>query len=161
MDASRLLQWLLAVVVLSLSSSLIVSEVHQRARSDSSAINVRRNETNRIGMTAIRRRRYVRFPTGAAAYLLEGGPPLGRNLGARFTSQTFPASWKQQKALWRSPVIADYTRPVMSHRSPRLIFRDNDFPPIGGGAAFFQHSNQLPDFEDDIRGMIFSTVYVF
>nr|XP_012218285.1 PREDICTED: serine proteinase stubble [Linepithema humile] len=151
MGASRLLQWLLAAVVLSLSSSLIVSEVRQLASSDSSTVNVRRNETNRTGMMAIRRRRYVRFPTGSA-YLLEGGSSLGRNLGTRFTSQTpFPGSWRQQKALWRSPVIADYNRPVMSHRSPRLIFRDNDFPLIGGGATFFQHSNQLPEFEDDIR----------
>jgi len=156
MGTSRLLQWLLAAVVLSLSSCLIVSEVHQLASSDSSAINMQTNETNRVGMTAIRRRRYVRFPTGSAAYLFDSGPPLGRNLGARFASQTqFPGSWRQQKALWRSPVIADYNRPVMSHRSPRLIFRDNDFPPIGGGAAsFFQHSNQLPEFEDDIRGEI-------
>lgn len=154
MGASRLLQWLLAAVVLSLSSNLIVSEVHQLANSDSSVINMRRNETNRSGVMTIRRRRYVRFPTGSAAYLFEDGSSLGRNLGARFASQTqFPSSWRQQKALWRSPAIADYNRPVMSHRSPRLIFRDNDFPLIGGGAAsFFQHSNQLPEFEDDIRG---------
>lgn len=163
MGASRPRHWLLAAVVLSLSS-LMASEVQRFTNSDSSVIDVRRDETNHTGMIAIRRRRYVRFPTGSAAYLLEGGStPHGRNLGphpaARFVPQAgFPSSWRQHKSLWRSPVIADYNRPVMSHRTPRLIFRDNDFlPPIGGGAAsFFQQSNQLPDFEDDVRGEILS-----
>lgn len=157
MGASKLRHWLFAVVVLSLSSSLMTSEVHRFTNSDFSAINVRKDETNRTEVVAIRKRRYVRFPTGSA-YLLESGPMShGRNLGShqatRFVSQAqFPGSWRQHKSLWRSPVIAD--RPVMSHRTPRLIFRDNDFlPPIGNGAAsFFQQSNQLPDFEDDIRG---------
>jgi len=51
----------------------------------------------------------------------------------------------------------------MSHRTPRLIFRDNDFlPPVGGGAtSFFQQSNQLPDFEDDIRGKISAFFFSF
>lgn len=159
MGASRLRHWLFAAVVLSLSSSLMTSEVQRFTNSDFSAIDVRRDETNHTGVVAIRRRRYVRFPTGSA-YLLESGPVShGRNLGShpatRFAQQAqFPGSWRQQKSLWRSPVIADYNRPVMSHRTPRLIFRDNDFlPPVGGGAAsFFQQSNQLPDFEDDIRG---------
>lgn len=163
MGVSRPRHWLLAAVVLSLSSSLMASEVQRFTNSDSSAIDVRRDETNRTGIIAIRRRRYVRFPTGSSAYLLEGGPH-GRNLGphpaARFVPQgaQFSGSWRQHKSLWRSPVIADYNRPVMSHRTPRLIFRDNDFlPPVGGGAAsFFQQSNQLPDFEDDIRGEILS-----
>jgi len=164
MGTSRPRHWLLAAVILSLSSSLMASEVQWFTNSDSSAIDMRRDETNRTGMMAIRHRRYVRFPTGSAAYLLEGGPTThGRNLGnphqvARFVPQTqFPGSWRQHKSLWRSPAIADYNRPVMSHRTPRLIFRDSDFlPPVGGGAAsFFQQSNQLPDFEDD-RGKIFS-----
>lgn len=158
MGVSRLRHWLFAAVVLSLSSSLMTSEVQRFTNSDFSAIDLRRDETNRTGIVTIRRRRYVRFPTGSA-YLLESGPmPHGRNLGshpaARFVSQAqFPNSWRQHKSLWRSPAIADYNRPVMSHRTPRLIFRDNDFLPPGGGAAsFFQQSNQLPDFEDDIRG---------
>lgn len=159
MGVSRPCHWLLAAVILSLSSSLMVSETRQLANLDPLAIDVRRDETNRTrGVAAIRRRRYVRFPTGSAAYLTDvgGGPSsLGRNLGpiARF-APPLPGTWRQQKSLWRSPVIADYNRPVMSHRTPRLIFRDNDFlPPIGGGgASFFQQSNQLPEFEDDVRG---------
>lgn len=161
MDVSRPCHWLLAAVVLSLSSSLMVSETRQLANLDSSAIGVLRDETNRTkGMAgAIRRRRYVRYPTGSAAYFADvgdGPPSLGRHLGpiARFVPPQLPGSWRQQKSLWRSPVIADYNRPVMSHRTPRLIFRDNDFlPPIGGGGtSFFQQSNQLPEFEDDVRG---------
>ncbi|XP_011346689.1 serine proteinase stubble [Ooceraea biroi] len=167
MGTSRPHHWLLAAVVLSLSSSLVTSETQQQLVQqqlvqqsfDSSAVDARRGETNRTGVAAIRRRRYVRFSTGPAAYLFESGgpPPLGRNLGshpaARFAPQVqFPGSWRQHKSLWRSPVTGDYNRPVMSHRTPRLIFRDNDFlPPVGGGASFFQQSNQLPDFEDDVR----------
>lgn len=158
MGASRPHHWLLAAVVLSVSSSLMASEA-QPSSFGPTVIDATRDETNHTGMAAIRRRRYVRFPTGPAAYLFEGGPPLGRNLGphpaARFAPQAQFPSWRQHKALWRSPV-GDYNRPVMAHRTPRLIFRDNDFlPPIGGGAAsFFQQSNQLPEFEDDIRGKV-------
>ncbi|XP_018303070.1 serine proteinase stubble isoform X3 [Mycetomoellerius zeteki] len=160
MGASRPRHWLLAAVILSLSSSLMTSEVEQFTKSDSSVVDVRRDETNHTGVVTIRRRRYVRFPTGSAYLLEAGSTPHGRNFGShpvtRFIPQTqFPGSWRQHKSFWRTP--ADYNRPmgpVMSHRTPRLIFRDNDFlPPVGGGAAsFFQQSNQLPDFEDDIRG---------
>ncbi|XP_025156634.1 tryptase isoform X5 [Harpegnathos saltator] len=160
MGASRPRHWLLAaVVLLTVSSSLMASESQlSLSNSDSSAsIDALRKETNRTSGTAtIRRRRYVRFPTGPS-YLFDSGPLLGRNLGphptTRFAPQVQFPSWRQHKSLWRSPV-ADYNRPVMAHRSPRLIFRDNDFlPPVGGGAAsFFQQSNQLPEFEDDVRG---------
>ncbi|XP_018364738.1 PREDICTED: serine proteinase stubble-like isoform X3 [Trachymyrmex cornetzi] len=157
MDTSRPCHWLLAAVILSLSSSLMTSEVEQFTKSDSSVVDVRRDETNHTEVVIIRRRRYVRFPTGSAYLLEAGSTPHGRNFGphpvTRFIPQTqFPGSWRQHKSFWRTP--ADYNRPVMSHRTPRLIFRDNDFlPPVGGGAAsFFQQSNQLPDFEDDIRG---------
>ncbi|XP_019699503.1 serine protease 42 isoform X4 [Harpegnathos saltator] len=159
MGASRPRHWLLAaVVLLTVSSSLMASESQlSLSNSDSSAsIDALRKETNRTSGTAtIRRRRYVRFPTGPS-YLFDSGPLLGRNLGphptTRFAPQVQFPSWRQHKSLWRSPV-ADYNRPVMAHRSPRLIFRDNDFlPPVGGGAAsFFQQSNQLPEFEDDVR----------
>jgi len=161
--SSRWRHWFLAAVILGLSSSLAAGEpLEQRSLEPDPAIDypAQGDETNRTGLAGVRRRRYVRFPTGPTAYVLEGGglPALGRNLGsphpvARFVPQ-FPGSWRQQKSLWRSPaVIADYNRPVMSHRTPRLIFRDNDFLPPAG-ASFFQQSNQLPDFEDDVRGKI-------
>jgi len=162
MDASsRWRHWFLAAVILGLSSSLAAGEpLEQRSLESDSAVDYpplpRGDETNRTGLAGVRRRRYVRFPTGPAYVLESGGPPaIGRNLGSphpatRFAPQ-FSGSWRQQKSLWRSPVIADYNRPVMSHRTPRLIFRDNDFLPPAG-ASFFQQSNQLPDFEDDVRG---------
>jgi len=165
MDISRPHHWLLAAVILNLSSSLMTSEIEQFTKSDSSVVDMRRDETNRTRVMAIRRRRYVRFPTGSAYFLESDSMPHGRNFGphpvTRFIPQTqFPGSWRQHKSLWRTP--ADYNRPVMSHRTPRLIFRDNDFlPPVGGGAtSFFQQSNQLPDFEDDIRGKI-SAFFLF
>ncbi|XP_018351577.1 PREDICTED: serine proteinase stubble-like isoform X2 [Trachymyrmex septentrionalis] len=159
MDTSRPRHWLLATVILSLSSSLMTSEIEQFTKYDSSVVNMRRDETNHTeGVVAIRRRRYVRFPTGSAYLLETGSTPHGRNFGphpvTRFIPQTqFPGSWRQHKSFWRTP--SDYNRPVMSHRTPRLIFRDNDFlPPVGGSAtSFFQQSNQLPDFEDDIRDL--------
>lgn len=156
MGASRPRQWLLAAVVLTVSSSLMASETQLPSSDSSTVIDALKKESNRTGLATIRRRRYVRFPTGPA-YLFDSGPPLGRNLGphpaARVVPQAQFPSWRQHKSLWRSPV-ANYNRPVMAHRTPRLIFRDNDFlPPVGGGAAsFFQQSNQLPEFEDDIRG---------
>lgn len=157
MGASRPRHWLLAAVILTVSSSLMASEIQPSGSYSSSVVDVLKKETNRTSLAAIRRRRYVRFPTGSA-YFFDSGPPLGRNLGphpaARFVPQVqFP--WQQHKSPWRSPV-ADYNRPVMAHRTPRLIFRDNDFlQPVGGGAAsFFQQSNQLPEFEDDIRGKV-------
>lgn len=169
MGASRPRHWFLAAFVLCLSSNLVANEVQQPQQSiDSSVIDARKGETNRTGVATIRRRRYVRFPTESGAHLFEGGgpPPLGRNLGphpvARFAPQFSGSGWRQHKSLWRNPVIADYNRPVMSHRTPRLIFRDNDFlPPAGGGgASFFQQSNQLPDFEDDVRGKILSPLCI-
>lgn len=159
MGASRPRHWLLAAVVLTVFPSLIVSETPLPNPDSSSAIDALKKGTNHTGMATFRRRRYVRFSTGPS-YLLDGGPPLGRNLGphpaARVVPQAQLPSWRQHKSLWRSPV-ANYNRPVMAHRTPRLIFRDNDFlPPVGGGAAsFFQQSNQLPEFEDDFRGKSF------
>ncbi|XP_032670599.1 serine proteinase stubble-like isoform X3 [Odontomachus brunneus] len=155
MGASRPRHWLLAAVVLTVSSSLMASETQLSSFDSSTAIDALKKESNRTGVLTIRRRRYVRFPTGPA-YLFDSGPPLGRNLGPHQAARAVPQvqfpSWRQHKSLWRSPV-ANYNRPVMAHRTPRLIFRDNDFLPVGGGAAsFFQQSNQLPEFEDDIRG---------
>ncbi|XP_032670598.1 serine proteinase stubble-like isoform X2 [Odontomachus brunneus] len=154
MGASRPRHWLLAAVVLTVSSSLMASETQLSSFDSSTAIDALKKESNRTGVLTIRRRRYVRFPTGPA-YLFDSGPPLGRNLGPHQAARAVPQvqfpSWRQHKSLWRSPV-ANYNRPVMAHRTPRLIFRDNDFLPVGGGAAsFFQQSNQLPEFEDDIR----------
>ena len=129
-----------------------------------------------------RRRRFVRFPALPPSYVLEGaGPPPphalppvreSRNLGfasVRFGSaipgpSQYP-TWRQQKSYWRQhsgpppPVAlggAEYparaAAPVMGHRTPRLIFRDNDFPVVSGSTNNFFQSNQLPEVEEDFRG---------
>lgn len=162
MGAARSSQWLLLGIVFVISSSRATSQTEVtgavQTRPETiftSVIETRNsNDANRTDLSSgsPRRRRYVRFPTGPAGYLFEGGgPPTGRNIGVP-PSLRYP-SWRQHKSLWRSPV-SDYNRPVMGHRTPRLIFRDNDFtPPVGGSApSFFQQSNHLPDFEDDVRG---------
>ncbi|XP_023317016.1 plasma kallikrein [Trichogramma pretiosum] len=99
-------------------------------------------------------------------------PPQARNVGFsnnfRFHGQPreFP-NWRQQKSYWRQSSVGppgsslahlnaiEYpgpiraSPPVMSHRTPRLIFRD-DFPIVSGSNNFFQ-SNQLPDIDDDFK----------
>ncbi|XP_061940666.1 transmembrane protease serine 11D-like isoform X1 [Apis cerana] len=163
MDAVRSCQWILIGVLLVISSnraSIRAGSISGSSLGKSKTIfdpgymEGRSNDGNRTELTlsSPRRRRYVRFPTGPAGYLFEGGgPPIGRNIGLH-PGVRFP-SWRQHKSVWRSP-ISEYNRPVMGHRTPRLIFRDNDFPPPVGGSApssFFQQSNHLPDFEDDAR----------
>lgn len=123
------------------------------------------NRTTERILSPVRKRRYVRFPSGPGGYVYEtSGTAIGpRNVGtypaARFGPQPqFSSPWRQYKSLWRSPV-SEYSRPVMGHRTPRLIFRDNDFlPPASGGTTTFFQSNQLPDFEDDVRGK--TTFYI-
>lgn len=154
--------WLLAAIILSFSSCLMTSETHSQFAlipSYNSLTNEPQEGTNRSTVTLFRRRRYVRFPSGSTAHIIDSGPPIGRNLGPSHPNVRFGpngpfTSWRQHRSVWRGPV-GDYNRPIMAHRSPRLIFRDNDFlPPIGTG-SFFQQSNQLPDFEDEIRGETF------
>ncbi|XP_053974576.1 serine proteinase stubble-like isoform X1 [Hylaeus anthracinus] len=161
MGTARWCQWLLIGIVLIVSSSRTTSQTEVSGTSPGKpetnfspsiveAQNDNENKTD-LALNSARRRRYVRFPTGPAGYLFEGGgPPIGRNIGVP-PNVRFP-SWRQHKSVWRSPV-SEYNRPVMAHRTPRLIFRDNDFPsPVGGSApSFFQQSNHLPDFEDDAR----------
>ncbi|XP_033335968.1 venom protease isoform X2 [Megalopta genalis] len=166
MGAARSSQWLLLGIVFVISSSRATSQTELVSGSTLSRpetlfasieteteteaeIETDSNRTESSNST--RRRRYVRFPSGPGGYAFEGsGPPTGRNIGVP-PGLRFP-SWRQQKSLWRSPV-SEFSRPVMGHRTPRLIFRDNDFPPAVGGSApsFFQQSNHLPDFEDDVR----------
>ncbi|XP_015588322.1 trypsin-1 isoform X2 [Cephus cinctus] len=116
--------------------------------------NAATNFNNRTGSTDIvRRKRYVRFPS-APGHPYEV-PATGRAAGytGNYFGSQYPQSWRQHKTAWRSPVAgADYVRPVMGHRTPRLIFRDNDFPSSFGisGTSFFQ-SNQLQEPDDDIR----------
>ncbi|XP_076656578.1 plasma kallikrein [Halictus rubicundus] len=159
MGAARSSQWLLLGIVFVISSSRATSQTEvvgsplSRPETLFASIETGSNDlSNRTELSSsTRRRRYVRFPSGPGGYLFEGGgPPTGRNVGAP-PGLRFP-SWRQHKSLWRSPV-SEYNRPVMGHRTPRLIFRDNDFPPPVGGSAppFFQQSNHLPDFEDDVR----------
>lgn len=118
--------------------------------------------TNRtLSSNTIRKRRYIRFPTGpspslsSAGYILEGSD---KNVIVSHPMQRFLPfpTWRQHKSLWKTP-SADYSRSpaVMAHRTPRLIFRDNDFflPAAGSGSSSQVFStNQLPEFEEDLRG---------
>ncbi|XP_043279019.1 proclotting enzyme-like isoform X1 [Venturia canescens] len=119
------------------------------------------NRTDPKDERVARERRFIRFPTGPGA-IYEGPGPTGRNIaftGIRFAPQhpQYPP-WRQQKSsYWRSPPSSssapnEYPRPVMAHRTPRLIFRD-DFPslPTGGAGVSFFQSNQLPELDEDYR----------
>ncbi|XP_058800324.1 tryptase-like isoform X1 [Phymastichus coffea] len=117
-----------------------------------------------------RRRRFVRFPGLPPSYILEGtglppSIPQSRNIGysnMRFGSSQYNPGWRQQKSYWRQfsgpphslaseyPVVRP-SAPVMGHRTPRLIFRDNDFPIVSGSNNNFFQSNQLSEIEDDYR----------
>lgn len=164
MGVARSCQYLLVGIVLVVSPSRATSQTGilgtNLGRPESilspSYVENRSSDVNRtdLALNSARKRRYVRFPTGPTGYLFEGGgPPIGRNIGVH-SGVRFP-SWRQHKSVWRSPV-SEYNRPVMGHRTPRLIFRDNDFPtPVGSSApSFFQQSNHLPDFEEDVRGNV-------
>lgn len=115
------------------------------------------NSTETGGL--VRERRFIRFPSGPGP-IYEGPGPTGRNTGfpnVRYPSQGPYTPWRQQKSsFWRPPgPTSDYPRPVMGHRTPRLIFRD-DFPSLpgsGSGNSFFQ-SNQLPELDEDYRGKV-------
>ncbi|XP_012277060.1 trypsin-1 isoform X2 [Orussus abietinus] len=108
------------------------------------------NETVPLSLT--RKRRFVRFPTAGAPPGYAYEPSNGRTSGypGYYGPQPQFQQWRQQKSFWRGPPTApDYPRPVMSHRTPRLIFRDNDFP-VNSAGSFFQ-SNQLQDVDEEIR----------
>ena len=126
-------------------------------------------ENNRTdsNLSLIRNRRFIRFPTGPGYAFEGGGSQHTRGLGLpsiRFGPQNQFSTWRQQKSFWRpsvpgppslaGPSVPEFSRPVMAHRTPRLIFRDNDFPASTGSGVssnFFQ-SNQLPDLEEEVRG---------
>lgn len=122
-----------------------------------------KRESNRTdsNLSLVRKRRFVRFPSGPG-YAFEGQHPRSIGLAnMRFGPQAQFPSWRQQKSFWRPPVsgppVPEFSRPVMGHRTPRLIFRDNDFPVTTGNGVssnFFQ-SNQLPELEEEIRGTYF------
>lgn len=128
------------------------------------ANNDHRQPVNRTAVN-VRKRRFVRFPSGPNGYVeTVGGPPVGplsRSNMARYNPQVggYYSPWRQQKSYWRSAASAgDFQRPsaVMGHRTPRLIFRDNDFPPTNPlpPSNFFQSNNHLSDFDDEFKGKL-------
>ncbi|XP_066597303.1 proclotting enzyme-like [Prorops nasuta] len=156
------------LIGLILGLSLVIVEASSTGNEQQRRFDV----TNRINRTddseeltrgSLRKRpkRYVRFPPSSSGYIFDNsaGLALARNQpiypSPRFVPQSQFSSWRQHKSLWRSPVT-EYSRPVMAHRTPRLIFRDNDFFPTANAASngappsFFQ-SNQLPELEEEIR----------
>lgn len=125
----------------------------------------------------VRKRRYVRFPSGPNGYVeTAGGPPVGplnrNNLPVRYNPQAsggYYSPWRQQKSYWRSAApsaVGEFPqRPsaVMGHRTPRLIFRDNDFPPSNPlpPSNFFQSNNHLSEFDDEFRGKLLTYILIF
>lgn len=145
---------------------LVLSEHHQSNATSSSRgpdeleiqLNDDQQQRNTTTTSRRRTRRFARFPSLPPGYVLEGAPPppFQRYASTRFGVQyPGPQTWRQQKSYWRH---SDYPQsrppgpPVMGHRTPRLIFRDNDFPVVGSSNSFFQ-SNQLPDADEDFRGL--------
>ncbi|XP_046735036.1 serine proteinase stubble-like [Diprion similis] len=100
------------------------------------------NETD-VSST-VRKRRYVRFPSNNP-YKFEipgatNGPFVKSYLGRQLP---YPV-WPEYKSVWRNP--------VMGHRTPRLIFRDDYSRGTPGGTSSSPFSsNQLQDLDDTFR----------
>ncbi|XP_063985003.1 serine proteinase stubble-like isoform X2 [Diachasmimorpha longicaudata] len=108
--------------------------------------NVMQTPVNQTNFRLLRRRRFVRFPVPGYFEAL----PSGRGVYPISRFSPIPgSSWRQSKSYWRQSAA-----PVMAHRSPRLIFRDEfpTFPGSGAGASFFQSSNHVsPEVDDEFR----------
>ncbi|KAJ8680279.1 hypothetical protein QAD02_016066 [Eretmocerus hayati] len=132
------------------------------------------NSTIERHQRSSRRKRFARFPLLPPSYVLEGAPPPPHPRNVGYSNLRFgggggsgPGPWSRQpKAYnWRQhsggPPSLDYgplrssppqhqQQPVMAHRTPRLIFRD-DFSLVSGSANNFFQTNQIPDIDDDFR----------
>lgn len=145
--------WCIVIILLSLELTCCLS----------SSIQVPENRTK----INSRRKRFVRFPVSSpGGYLYEntGPSPNARNIYLPSSSSSrFSPVWRQQKSFRWSPPgpPTGPSVPIMAHRTPRLIFRD-DYPTLpasGIGNSFFQ-SNQLSlDTEEDSRGFYFHFFY--
>lgn len=162
----RLCYWLLIGIVLNLQNCRAKKE--SDALTPEPASQLFKNSTENSPAVHPRvRRAIIRYPT-PPTYIFE---PIARsrNFGVpnvRFQppGQYYPP-WRQHKSFWRppgpppgisalpgpppGPPVNDFRGPVMGHRTPRLIFRD-DYPVATGPGVsnnFFQ-TNQLQDVED-------------
>ncbi|XP_015116647.1 serine proteinase stubble [Diachasma alloeum] len=131
------------VITFLLMVEWVSTEVQVPSNTEGSVMQSPVNHTN---SRVLRRRRFVRFPI--PGYF--EAPPSGRSVYpiARFSPVPGP-SWRQSKSYWRQPAA-----PVMAHRSPRLIFRDEfpTFPGSGVGSSFFQSNNHVsPEVDDEFR----------
>lgn len=99
------------------------------------------NDTNFTSST-IRRRRYVRFPSNGP-YKFEEPSSVNVAFAKPYVGRQLPYPvWPEYKSAWRNP--------VMGHRSPRLIFRD-DYSRGSASSPIFL-SNQIQDLDDTYRG---------
>ncbi|KAF7996438.1 hypothetical protein HCN44_002070 [Aphidius gifuensis] len=105
-----------------------------------------------------RRKRYVRFPSASTGFIYDG-LVQSQNSRSIYASPRFSPVWRQQKSFRWSPPgpPTGPSVPIMAHRTPRLIFRD-DYPtlpasgPPSGPANLFFQSNQLSlDIDEDSR----------
>ncbi|XP_011301670.1 transmembrane protease serine 9 isoform X3 [Fopius arisanus] len=132
------------VITFLLMIEYVYTEVQVPSSTENSVTQSPVNDTTRGFLQ--RKRRFVRFPVPG----YYESPPSGRSVHpiSRFSPIPGPP-WRQSKSYWRPPAA-----PVMAHRSPRLIFRDDfpTFPGSGVGSSFFQSNNHVsPEVDDDFR----------
>lgn len=138
------------------------------------------HENQSIGHS--RPRRYIHFPNTVSTYIVEANTQrLSKNTRIQSRSMGYnnlrhdqtPShqSWRQHKSsYWRYsngpshfghqifenfPSRQQQVKSAMSHRTPRLIFRDEN---LSLGQNYFQ-TNQLWDAEEDLQGDISITKY--
>lgn len=151
-------------IILALMELICVSNGQiPRTVNDNNTVNTK-NRTHSVLNFSTRRKRLVRYPPGN--YIFDNNPPgISARIGypiARFSPvppfQPAPSSWRQAKSsFWRSPIENFPSRPVLAHRTPRLIFRDDfpTFPASGVGSSFFQTNQLSPDTDEEFRGILF------
>lgn len=170
MRSSNKCHWYIMTILLASMKWIIITESAATSSSSSTSINstlITQSDNRTQPLTTSRRKRFVRFPSSNNYIFDQSGPPTigqitSRNLG--YQVPRFPplqqSIWRQQKSYWRPSI--ELSRPVMAHRSPRLIFRDDfpTFPASGVGSSFFQTNQLGPDIDEEFRGKLF-TYFIF
>ncbi|XP_014295091.1 testisin isoform X1 [Microplitis demolitor] len=153
-------KWYKMALILTLMEFIYLTN-GQSPNQSASNITDTKNRTSNVPHLSTRRKRFVRYPS-AGNYLFENNPPgVSARIGypiARFSPvqsfQPAPSVWRQAKSsFWRSPIENFPSRPVLAHRTPRLIFRDDfpTFPASGVGSSFFQTNQLSPEVDDEFR----------
>lgn len=163
-------KWYKMALILTLMEFIYLTN-GQSPNQSASNITDTKNRTSNVPHLSTRRKRFVRYPS-AGNYLFENNPPgVSARIGypiARFSPvqsfQPAPSVWRQAKSsFWRSPIENFPSRPVLAHRTPRLIFRDDfpTFPASGVGSSFFQTNQLSPEVDDEFRGIFLLITKLF